>query len=148
MRVCCLQVMYYRETGEPRGLGFIKMSTVEEADKAMEMFHCFDLNGRPLIVHKATPRGTSLRSLGCKIFVANLPFDLDDERLEQLFSEHGEVVNAQIVYDTNTRHSRGIRFVAMSLSTEAEMNDAIANLNGKTIGGRLIQVNFAQEKPS
>lgn len=80
-------------------------------------------------MHKATPRGTSLRSLGRKIFVANLPFDVDDERHEQLFSEHGKVVNAQIVYDTNTRRSRGIGFVAMS--TEAEMNDAIANLNGK-----------------
>ncbi|XP_058227469.1 28 kDa ribonucleoprotein, chloroplastic-like isoform X4 [Rhododendron vialii] len=121
------EVMYYRETGEPRGFRFIKMSTVEEADKAMEMFHRFDLNGRSLIVRKATPRGTSLHPLGHKIFVSNLPFDVDDERLEQLFSEHGKVVNARIVYDANTQHSRGIGFVAVS--TEAEMNDAIANLN-------------------
>ncbi|XP_058227468.1 28 kDa ribonucleoprotein, chloroplastic-like isoform X3 [Rhododendron vialii] len=90
-----------------------------------------DLNGRPLVVHKAIPRGSSLLQLGLihRVFVANLPFDVDDERLEQLFSEHGKVVDARIVYERNTRQSRGIGFVAMS--TEAEMNDAVANLNGK-----------------
>ncbi|KAI8543821.1 hypothetical protein RHMOL_Rhmol08G0248900 [Rhododendron molle] len=85
------------ETGESRGFGFINMSTVEEADKAIEMFHHFDLNGRLLIVHKATPRGSSLGQPGLthKVFVANLPFDVDDERLEQLFSEHGKATKMQ-----------------------------------------------------
>ncbi|XP_058227466.1 28 kDa ribonucleoprotein, chloroplastic-like isoform X1 [Rhododendron vialii] len=125
------EVKYYRETGESRGFGFINMSTAEEADMAIKMFHHFDLNGRPLVVHKAIPRGSSLLQLGLihRVFVANLPFDVDDERLEQLFSEHGKVVDARIVYERNTRQSRGIGFVAMS--TEAEMNDAVANLNGK-----------------
>ncbi|KAF7135964.1 hypothetical protein RHSIM_Rhsim08G0180200 [Rhododendron simsii] len=138
--------MCYREIGESRGFGFINMSTVEEADKAVEMFHHFDLNGRLLIVHKATPRGSSLGQSGLthKVFVANLPFDVDDEHLEQLFSKRGKVVDARIVKDWNTLHSRGIRFVTMS--TEAEMNDAIANLNGQSFGGRVIKVDFAKEK--
>lgn len=41
LRVCFLQVKYYRETGESRGFGFINMSTAEEADMAIEMFHHF-----------------------------------------------------------------------------------------------------------
>ncbi|KAE9467485.1 hypothetical protein C3L33_00610, partial [Rhododendron williamsianum] len=35
------EVKYYRETGESRGFGFINMSTAEEADMAIEMFHHF-----------------------------------------------------------------------------------------------------------
>lgn len=34
-----LQVIYNRETDQSRGFGFVTMSSVEEADKAVEMFH-------------------------------------------------------------------------------------------------------------
>lgn len=33
------QVIYNRETDQSRGFGFITMSTVEEAEKAVELFH-------------------------------------------------------------------------------------------------------------
>jgi nucleolin len=33
------QVIYNRETDQSRGFGFVTMSTVEEAEKAVEMFH-------------------------------------------------------------------------------------------------------------
>lgn len=35
----CLQVIYNRETDRSRGFGFVTMSTVEEAEKAVEMFN-------------------------------------------------------------------------------------------------------------
>ena len=34
-----LQVIYNRETDRSRGFGFVSMSTVEEAEKAVDMFH-------------------------------------------------------------------------------------------------------------
>ena len=34
-----MQVIYNRETDRSRGFGFVTMSTVEEAEKAVEMFH-------------------------------------------------------------------------------------------------------------
>ena len=34
-----LQVVYNRETGQSRGFGFVTMSTIEEADKAIETFN-------------------------------------------------------------------------------------------------------------
>lgn len=34
-----MQVIYNRETDQSRGFGFVTMSTVEEADKAVELFH-------------------------------------------------------------------------------------------------------------
>ena len=37
--VIVVQVIYNRETDMSRGFGFVTMSTVEEAEKAVEMFH-------------------------------------------------------------------------------------------------------------
>lgn len=34
-----VQVIYNRETDQSRGFGFVTMSTVEEAEKAVEMFN-------------------------------------------------------------------------------------------------------------
>ncbi|KAA8542202.1 hypothetical protein F0562_023354 [Nyssa sinensis] len=145
------EVIYNRETDQSRGFGFVTMSTVEEAEKAVEMFHRYDLGGRFLNVNKAAPRGSRAErpprvfQQTYRIYVGNLPWDVDNARLEQVFSEHGKVVDARVVFDRETGRSRGFGFVTMS--TEAELNDAIANLDGQSLGGRAIRVNVAEERP-
>ncbi|KAL6973126.1 hypothetical protein U1Q18_027305 [Sarracenia purpurea var. burkii] len=144
------EVIYNRETDQSRGFGFVTMSTVEEAEKAVERFHRYDLNGRFLTVNKAAPRGSRperpprVFEPTFRMYVGNLPWDVDNARLEQLFSEHGKVVDARVVYDRESGRSRGFGFVTMS--TEAELNDAIANLDGQELGGRAIRVNVAEER--
>ncbi|KAF5796674.1 putative RNA recognition motif domain, nucleotide-binding alpha-beta plait domain superfamily [Helianthus annuus] len=148
------EVIYNRETDQSRGFGFVTMSTVEEAEKAVEMLHRYELGGRYLTVNKAAPRGSrperaerSPQSSGpsYRVYVGNLPWDVDDVRLEQVFSEHGKVVSARVVYDRESGRSRGFGFVTMS--SESELNDAIENLDGQSLGGRAIRVNVAEEKP-
>ncbi|PON93665.1 Splicing factor-like protein [Trema orientale] len=145
------EVIYNRETDQSRGFGFVTMSTVEEAEKAVEMFNRYDLGGRFLTVNKASPRGVRAErpprvfEPGFRIYVGNLPWDVDNGRLEQVFSEHGKVVEARVVYDRETGRSRGFGFVTMS--SETEMNDAIAALDGQTLDGRAIRVNVAEERP-
>ena len=45
-----------RETGRPRGFGFITMSSAEEASKAIEAMNGKDMDGRALTVNVARPR--------------------------------------------------------------------------------------------
>jgi RNA recognition motif-containing protein len=45
-----------RETGRPRGFGFVEMGSPEEAEKAISMFNNKDLQGRALSVSEARPR--------------------------------------------------------------------------------------------
>lgn len=144
------EVIYNRETDQSRGFGFVTMSTVEEAEKAVEMFHRYDLNGRLLTVNKAASRGSQpprprLYETTNRIYVGNLPWQVDDARLEQVFSEYGKVVNARVVSDRETGRSRGFGFVTMS--SETEVNDAIAALDGQSLDGRAIRVNVAEERP-
>jgi RNA recognition motif-containing protein len=54
---------------------------------------------------------------------------VDDSRLVQLFSEHGKVVDARVVYDRESGRSRGFGFVTMA--TQDELDDAIAALDGQ-----------------
>ncbi|KAI3673572.1 hypothetical protein L6452_39695 [Arctium lappa] len=145
------EVIYNRETDQSRGFGFVTMSTVEEAEKAVEMLSQYELGGRFLTVNKAAPKGSrpertpQVTGPSYRIYVGNLPWDVDDVRLEQLFSEHGKVVNARVIYDRESGRSRGFGFVTMS--SESEVNDAIENLDGQSMGGRAIRVNVAEEKP-
>ncbi len=50
------QVIRDRESGRSKGFGFVEMSSADEANAAINMFHGKDFNGRPLTVNLARPR--------------------------------------------------------------------------------------------
>lgn len=148
------EVIYNRDTDQSRGFGFVTMSTVEEAEKAVEMLNRYDVNGRLLTVNKAAPRGSRPERVergprdfqsSFRIYVGNLPWQIDDARLEQVFSEHGKVLDARVVFDRESGRSRGFGFVTMGSQTEVD--DAIAALDGQSLDGRAIRVNVAEERP-
>lgn len=95
-----------------------------------------------MTVNKAAPRGSRPERAPrtfqptYRIYVGNIPWDIDDARLEQVFSEHGKVVSARVVFDRESGRSRGFGFVTMS--SEAEMSEAIANLDGQVICTQII----------
>jgi len=49
-------LMMDRETGRPRGFGFVTMGTSEEANKAIEALNGKEMDGRALTVNVAKPR--------------------------------------------------------------------------------------------
>ncbi|KQJ99338.1 28 kDa ribonucleoprotein, chloroplastic [Brachypodium distachyon] len=145
------EVIYNRESGQSRGFGFVTMSTIEEADKAIEMFNRYDISGRLLNVNRAAQRGSRVErpprqfASAFRAYVGNLPWQAEDSRLVQLFSEHGEVLNATVVYDRETGRSRGFGFVTMA--SKEELDDAISALDGQELDGRPLRVNVAAERP-
>lgn len=54
--VSSVNVMLDKFTGKSRGFAFVEMSTPEEANKAVEMFHNKEFQGRALTVNVARPR--------------------------------------------------------------------------------------------
>ena len=50
------QVIKDRQSGRSKGFGFVEMSSNEEAQNAITMFHGKDYSGRPLTVNIARPR--------------------------------------------------------------------------------------------
>lgn len=78
------------------------------------------------------------------IYVGNLSFDVSDEELGEAFAVFGTVSSARVIRDRYTDRSRGFGFVEMDNDAEAEA--AIAELNGKPIKGRPVNVNQARPR--
>lgn len=53
-----------RATGRAKGFGFVEMSSAEEAQKAISMFHSQDFMGRTITVNVARPREDRPRNFG------------------------------------------------------------------------------------
>ena len=68
------------------------------------------------------------------IYVGNLSFDTAETDLEQVFSQHGEVEEVQIITDRDTGRSRGFGFVKMRDDNAGRT--AIEQLNGTDVAGR------------
>jgi cold-inducible RNA-binding protein len=79
-----------------------------------------------------------------KIFIAGLPYDLDDAELEEIFEKFGTVTSAKVAMDKETGKSKGFGFVDMLVSAEAE--DAIESLNDISLGKKPLVVKKAEER--
>jgi RNA recognition motif-containing protein len=82
--------------------------------------------------------------MGKKLFVGNLSFNTTTADLEALFTQIGPCDSAAVVTDRATGRSRGFGFVEMSSASDAQK--AIAELNGRELHGRTINVNEARER--
>jgi cold-inducible RNA-binding protein len=79
------------------------------------------------------------------IFVAGLPYDLDDAELEEIFEKFGKVASAKVAMDKETGKSRGFGFVEMPVESEAK--EAIEGLNNISLGKKPLVVKAAEDRP-
>lgn len=79
-----------------------------------------------------------------KIFVAGLPYDLDDAELEEIFEKFGKIISAKVSIDRETGKSRGFGFVEMENDDEAK--EAIEGLNDISLGKKPLVVKQADDK--
>jgi len=82
--------------------------------------------------------------MGKKLYVGNMGYEVSSADLEQLFTPHGQVQSAEVINDRSTGRSKRFGFVEMSSDQEAQA--AIAALNGRDHGGRLLTVNEAKPR--
>lgn len=77
-----------------------------------------------------------------KIYVGNLPWSVDDEKLEKMFSSYGEVAEATVIKDKFSGRSKGFGFV--TFNDDAAAQKAVSEMNDKDIEGRKLKVNEAR----
>ena len=80
--------------------------------------------------------------MAIKVFVGNLPFSLDDEKLKNEFSRFGAIESAKIVTEKHTGRSRGYGFVEFADQAAAEA--AVQGLNGQLFEERPLTVQLAK----
>jgi RNA recognition motif-containing protein len=79
------------------------------------------------------------------IYVGNLSTDVTADDLRQAFEAFGQVTSTNVITDKFSGESRGFGFVEMPSKEQALA--AIAELNGKDLKGRPINVNEARPRP-
>jgi RNA recognition motif-containing protein len=78
------------------------------------------------------------------IYVGNLPYNVTEDELRNMFAEYGEVSSANIITDKYSGESKGFGFVEMPKQADAE--EAIKALNGSSAKGRSLKVNQARPR--
>ena len=80
-----------------------------------------------------------------KLFVGGLSWGTDEHGLRSAFEKYGHVTEAKVILDRETGRSRGFGFVTFEVHSDA--SDAISALDGTKLDGRMVKVNYAEEKP-
>ena len=78
------------------------------------------------------------------IYCGNLPYNVVEDDLKEIFEEYGEVSSVKIINDKLTGRSKGFGFVEMDNDDEARK--AIEELNNAELSGRNIKVNESRPK--
>ena len=79
-----------------------------------------------------------------KVYVGNLPKDMSEADFGKLVTPFGATSSVNIAKDRDTGAGRGFGFVEYPNDEHARA--AIAGLNGKEVGGRVLKVNESQPK--
>jgi RNA recognition motif-containing protein len=79
-----------------------------------------------------------------RIYVGNLPYNVNESELKEMFSPYGQVTSATLVMDKFSGQSKGFGFVEMPNNSEADA--AIKGLNESSVKGRNIKVNQAKPR--
>jgi len=140
-----------RESGRPRGFGFVEYDSRKDAEAAIAKMDQAQLGSRNLRVNESKPRverpaggGGGFNASGSaevKLYVGNLSYNTTEESLRESFAQSGDVTDCSLVTDRDTGRPRGFGFVTMP---SADAQKAIEALNGQELDGRTLTVNEAQ----
>src|SRR5215470_12219360 len=82
--------------------------------------------------------------MNTRLYVGNLSFNTTADGVRTAFEQFGTVSDVHLVTDRETGRARGFAFVTMGTTDEAAK--AIQGMDGKTLDGRPLRVNEAEER--
>jgi RNA recognition motif-containing protein len=82
--------------------------------------------------------------MNTRLYVGNLSFNTTADGVRTAFQPFGNVSDVHLVTDRETGRSRGFAFVTMG--TPEEATKAIEGMDGKTLDGRPLRVNEAEQR--
>jgi RNA recognition motif-containing protein len=84
------------------------------------------------------------QAMNTRLYVGNLSFNTTADGVRTAFQQFGTVSDVHLVSDRETGRSRGFAFVTMGTPEEAAK--AIEGMDGKTLDGRPLRVNEAEQR--
>ncbi|KAJ8687581.1 hypothetical protein QAD02_023375 [Eretmocerus hayati] len=137
------RVMKDYKTGYSYGFGFVNYTKAEDALSAISTLNGLQVQNKKLKVSFARPSGDEIKETN--LYVTNLPRNITEKQVEELFNKFGTIVQKNILKDKLTGLPRGVAFVRYDKREEAQ--EAINHLHG-TIpdgGSEPLSVKIAEE---
>lgn len=156
-----VKILKDRNTGKPRGIGFLEFSTAEEAQSAMDDAANIELEGRQLTINfsdnkdanrgpkqeggqRDRNQGSQSSGDGTTIFVGNLGFKTSESSIREFFDDCGTVTSVRIAKGDDGR-SKG--FCHVDFDSNDSVQKAIEK-NGQELDGRAVRVDASTGKRS
>ncbi|HEY4149247.1 MAG TPA: RNA-binding protein [Chitinophagaceae bacterium] len=79
-----------------------------------------------------------------KLFIANVPHQMDEGELKQMLTQFGQVASVKLVADRETGKRKGFGFIEMPVYEQAMT--AIQALNGKELYKRKLVLTISEDK--
>ena len=80
-----------------------------------------------------------------QIYVGNVHFEANEQDLESLFKQCGDISSVNLIKDRNTGRPKGHAFVHFAKSSQV---DAAVKLDGMRLKGRYLKIDVTRRKPS
>ncbi|CAI7590328.1 unnamed protein product [Penicillium glandicola] len=132
--------------GLSKGFGYVTFSTVEEATEAITQQHGGIMEGREVVVQfsNTTYRSIADNKPSKTLYVGNVPYELTDQDLQDLFDGIPGVTDVRIPVDRRTGLPRG--FGHIDFADQSSASHAKEVLSRKEPYGRKLNVTFAKRK--
>ena len=120
---------------------YLLFETEDIALKAAEESKDITLDGRHLVVSVADIKEKDFKTT---VFVGNIHWGVDEEKLREFFTQFGLVENVRLVRDRITHQHKGFCYVRFA-GKEGFLN--ALQKNGVEMGGRELRINKAVKNP-
>jgi len=124
--VTSCKLMRDRETGHSLGYGFIQFKDADSARASIKDLNGKSLENKRLKVSYARPSSSDIQH--ANLYVSKLDPSVTKEKIDEIFSAYGTIIDSKVLIDPATGKSRGVGFVRYDTRMQAEA--AIAALNG------------------
>ncbi|XP_015522581.1 sex-lethal homolog isoform X1 [Neodiprion pinetum] len=120
------RVMKDYKTGYSYGFGFVNYAKADDAATAIATLNGLQVQNKRLKVSLARPSGEEIKETN--LYVTNLPRNITESQIDNIFSKYGQIVQKNILKDKLTGLPRGVAFVRFDKREEAQ--EAINGLHG------------------
>ena len=116
---------------------YVVFKTRELAEKALELNGVVFMD-KHLRINSLEKQFSSAKSL----FIGNLPFDLSEESLYELFGVAGDITSVRVIRDRKTNVGKGFAYVEFKDKESVSLG---LKLNGSELKGRKIRVSKSKD---
>ncbi|KAJ5766224.1 uncharacterized protein N7511_003840 [Penicillium nucicola] len=139
-------VLVHDSRGLSKGFGYVNFSTIEEAANAIQQADGIDFEGRQLTIQYANTvyRAKSEDRPSMTLFIGNIPYELTDQDLQNLFDDIQGVKDIRVPVDRRTGLPRG--FAHVDFHDQQSATDGKEKLARRAPYGRKLMVDYARTK--